>query len=71
MELNYTIVRSPKRRKLTITVERDRAVVVHAPENASAEAVRRIVDRKCQWLMTKLKHPQKYRERPHPPARKW
>jgi predicted metal-dependent hydrolase len=46
MELNYTIVRSPKRRKLTITVERDRAVVVHAPENASAEAVRRIVDRK-------------------------
>jgi len=29
MELTYTIKRSSRRRKLTITVERDRSVVVH------------------------------------------
>ena len=31
MDLTYTIKRSTKRRRLTITVERDRSVVVHAP----------------------------------------
>jgi len=37
MELTYTIQRSPKRRRVTITVERDRSVIVHAPEDASDE----------------------------------
>ena len=69
MELNYQIVRSPKRKKLTITVERDRAVVVHAPENTPEETVRRVVDEKRQWLLAKLRHPQKYQERPHPPGK--
>lgn len=31
MDLNYKIVRSTKRKKLTISVERDRSIVVHAP----------------------------------------
>ena len=48
-DLNYQIVRSPKRKKLTITVERDRAVIVHAPEVTSDEAIRRVVDAKRQW----------------------
>jgi predicted metal-dependent hydrolase len=69
MDLNYQIVRSPKRRKLTITVERDRAIVVHAPENTPEETVRRIVDDKRQWLLAKIRHPQKYQERPHPPGK--
>lgn len=69
MELNYQIVRSPKRKKLTITVERDRAIIVHAPEDTPEETVRRVVDDKRQWLLTKLRHPQKYQDRPHPPGK--
>jgi len=69
MELNYQIVRSPKRKKLTITVERDRAIVVHAPQETPEETVRRIVDDKRQWLLAKLHHPQKYQERQHPPGK--
>jgi predicted metal-dependent hydrolase len=69
MDLSYEIVRSPKRSKLTITVERDRAVVVHAPEATSDEEISRIIDAKRQWILAKLKHPQKYQNRRHPPGK--
>lgn len=69
MELEYRVVRSPKRRKLTITVERDRAIVIHAPVGTSDEEVQRVVDSKRQWLFEKLNHPQKYRAKPHPPGK--
>ena len=69
MDLEYRIVRSPKRKKLTITVERDRTVVVHAPETMSDDAVSRIVKAKRQWLVEKLKHPQKYQNAAHPPGK--
>ena len=69
MELEYQIVRSPKRKKLTITVERDRAVIVHAPQETSEEEVRRVVDAKRQWILTKIRHPQKYQDRLHPPGK--
>ena len=69
MELEYRIVRSPKRKKLTITVERDRAVIVHAPQGTSEEEVRQVVDAKRQWILTKLRHPQKYQDRLHPPGK--
>jgi predicted metal-dependent hydrolase len=62
-ELNYQIVRSPKRKKLTITVERDRSVVVHVPQETSEDEVHRIMDEKRQWILEKLRHPQKYKER--------
>ncbi len=39
MELTYTIKRLSRRRTLTITVERDRRVVVHAPESTSEEKI--------------------------------
>ena len=48
-ELDYQIVRSPKRKTLTITVERDRAVVVHVPEGTPEQEVHRVVDKKRQW----------------------
>ena len=67
--LNYQIVRSPKRRTLTITVERDRTVVVHAPEGKSETEIQRIVEQKRQWILGKLRHPQKYRNRSHPPGK--
>jgi hypothetical protein len=38
MELNYKVVFS-KRKTLTITVERDRSVVVTAPEGTSPEKI--------------------------------
>ena len=69
MDLNYQIVRSPRRKKLTISVERDRSIVVHAPETATDEAIRRVVESKRQWLFDKVNHPQKYQDRPHPPGK--
>jgi len=69
VDLAYTVQRSEKRRKLTIAVERDRSVVVHAPAGATDEAIRRVVDSKRHWILEKLRHPQKYRDLPHPPGK--
>ena|SRR5579871_6251811 len=69
MNLTYTIERSAKRRKLTITVERDRSVVVHAPEGISDEKIRQVVETKRQWIYEKIDHPQKYQDLPHPPGK--
>ena len=43
MELEYSIKRSTKRRKLTITIERDRKIIVHAPESTSQKKIEEIV----------------------------
>lgn len=69
MNLVYTVHRSEKRRKLTIVVERDRSVVVHAPASASEESVRRAVDAKRRWIFAKIRHTQKHRDLPHPPGK--
>lgn len=67
--LTYDIVRSAKRRKLTITVERDRAIKVRAPVNVSDDEIARVINTKRQWILEKLHHPQKYRDRQHPPGK--
>ncbi len=69
MELNYTVIYSAKRKKVTITVERDRSVVVRAPEGTSPEKIRQVVESKRQWLFEKIRHPQKYNDLPHPPGK--
>lgn len=69
MELVYAIKRSAKRKKVTITVERDRAVVVRAPAGVTDEKIRQLVDSKRQWLFEKLQHHQKYQPLPHPPGK--
>lgn len=69
MDTAYTIKRSSKRRKLTITVERDRSVIVHAPESTSAKTIREVVESKRQWIYEKTTHAQKYEERSHPPGK--
>ena len=69
MDFEYTIVRSPRRRKLTITVERDCSVVVHAPESTPEEKICQVVETKRQWIIGKMNHPQKYRDLPHPPGK--
>jgi len=69
MELTYKIQRSTKRRKLSITVERDRSVIVHAPQGLSEEKIRQVVEAKRQWIYEKIGHPQKYHDLPHPPGK--
>ncbi len=69
MNVDYTVKRSSKRKKLTITVERDRKVVVSAPESTSEEKIRTFVESKRQWIYEKTKHLQKYEDRPHPPGK--
>jgi hypothetical protein len=68
-ELDYKTVRSRKRKHLTITVERDSAVVVRAPEGMTDAEVRDCVEAKRQWIVEKLRSPQKYQERRHPPGK--
>ncbi len=69
MVFEYAIQRSAKRRQMTITVERDRSVVVHAPEGLAEEKIRRVVETKRRWIYEKMNHPQKYRDLPHGPGK--
>ena len=69
MELRYAVKRSGRRKKLTITVERDRSVVVHAPAAMPDEAIGRAVAAKRQWIHEKIRHGRKYRAPPHPPGK--
>lgn len=69
MELRYAVKRSARRKKLTITVERDRSVVVHAPAAMPDAAIGRAVEARRQWIREKTRHGRKYREPPHPPGK--
>ncbi|MEX2482546.1 MAG: SprT family zinc-dependent metalloprotease [Gammaproteobacteria bacterium] len=69
MDIAYSVKRSAKRTKATITVERDRKIVVHAPTHATDEAIARIVEAKRHWIYEKTRHSQKYSGRPHPPGK--
>jgi predicted metal-dependent hydrolase len=69
MDISYEIVRSPRRKKLTITVERDQAVIVHAPQETPDDDIQRVIESKRQWILAKLRHPQKYQNRLHPPGK--
>lgn len=68
-ELDYKIVRSPRRKTLTITVERDRSIMVHAPDEMPEQDVRELVAKKRQWILEKIRHPQKFKARRHPPSK--
>jgi predicted metal-dependent hydrolase len=59
MQFDYQIKYS-KRKTLNITVERDRQVVVHAPEGLSEAKIKEIVLSKNNWIKEKLTHVQKY-----------
>ena len=59
MKLDYRIVYS-RRKTIGVTVERDAAVVVHAPIGASEAKVRGAVEAKRFWLYQKVHHKQKY-----------
>ncbi len=59
MKLDYKIQYS-NRKTLNISVERDRSVVVRAPENLSLERIEEIVQSKRNWIKDKINHSQKY-----------
>ncbi len=59
MKLDYSVVYSD-RKTLGITVERDREIVVRAPNQATPKQIERAVEQKKLWIYEKLRHPQKY-----------
>lgn len=59
MQFEYEIKYS-NRKTLNISVERDRRIIVRAPESLSAEKIDKIVQSKRQWIKDKLSHTQKY-----------
>lgn len=63
MEFNYTIIHS-KRKTATISVERDREIIVRVPEGLSNEKINEIVLSKEKWIIEKLNHNQKYNPNP-------
>lgn len=69
MEVQYNVVYSSKRKKLTIIVERDRSVVVKAPTGTAPEKIQQIVESRKLWLYEKIHHPQKYQPLLHPPGK--
>lgn len=68
MELSYKVVFS-RRKTLSITVERDRSVVVSAPEGTSLEKIRQVVESRKLWIYQKTRHAQKYQPLPHAPGK--
>lgn len=59
MQLEYEVIYS-KRKTITITVERDRSVVVRAPIGTPEEKIRQTIEAKKLWLYKKINHAQKY-----------
>ena len=59
MKLDYKIQYS-NRKTLNISVERDRSVIVRAPENLSLDRIEEIVQSKRNWINDKINHAQKY-----------
>lgn len=54
-EVNFS-----KRNTITITVDRDRSVIVRAPEGTNPDKIRSILESKKRWIFSKLRNPQKY-----------
>ncbi len=59
MQFEYEVKYST-RKTLNITVERDRKIIVRAPEYLTLDRIDKIVQSKRQWLKEKLEHIQKY-----------
>jgi predicted metal-dependent hydrolase len=59
MGLEYSVIYTA-RKTLTITVERDRSVVVRAPHGTPREKIDAIIERKKLWLYEKTRHVQKH-----------
>lgn len=59
MDFEY-VVKYSTRKTLNISVERDRKIIVRAPEHLSCDKIEQIVQSKKHWIKEKLNHAQKY-----------
>lgn len=59
MDIKYELIYSD-RKTIGISVERDKNIVVRAPEKVTEKEIEDFIERKKYWIYTKLKHPQKY-----------
>ena len=59
MSFEYQIKYS-KRKTLNISVERDRTIIVRAPNHLAKDKIDEIVQSRKQWIKDKLNHTQKY-----------
>ncbi len=57
--MEYTVKFSKRRKTLNITVERDRSVVVTAPEGTGEDKIKTIVESKRKWIEDKIASSQK------------
>ena len=60
MTFEYTTRFSPKRKTLGLVVERDKSVVVMAPEGTQQEKIEDFVERRRMWLYEKINHTPKF-----------
>jgi predicted metal-dependent hydrolase len=65
----YRVRYSKRRKTIGITVERDRSVVVTAPEGTQDAVIARVMERKRAWVLDKVRHEQKLSDPPHPPGK--
>lgn len=69
MTIDYQVRYSKRRKHIGITVERDRSVVVIAPDGTSPETIARAVEGRRAWILSKVRHEQKVSPLPHPPGK--
>ncbi|MEH7792394.1 M48 family metallopeptidase [Bacillus safensis] len=65
MDIQYEIKYS-NRKTVNISVERDRSVIVRAPQGVSEDKINYIVKSKRDWIIDKMNHKQKYPAKPEP-----
>lgn len=58
--MEYTVKFSNRRKTLNITVERNRSVVVTAPEGTSKDKISAIIETKRKWIEEKISSSQKF-----------
>lgn len=61
MDIKYDLIYSD-RKTIGISVERDKNIVIRAPEKITEKEIEDFIERKKYWIYTKLKHPQKYQK---------
>ena len=59
MEIAYKTVFSAKRKTISLVVERDKQIIVHAPINTPDEIIEKAVNSKKFWLYQKLNYTKK------------
>lgn len=66
---DYRVRFSKRRKTIGITVERDRSVVVTAPEGTADDLIARVIERKRAWILDKVRHEQKLSAPTNPPGK--